>query len=81
MFTDPTKSNNETKFTDADIIDKKIEIPEVKDGPYNNLPVLTDGLLSIGSSPVFNNDECKTYKVIKVYSYRGVVSVDCVIYD
>ena len=62
MFTDTTKTTNETKFTNADIIDKKIEVPEVKDRPkieHNNSPVLTDGLLSIGSSPVFNSEECK----------------------
>jgi hypothetical protein len=29
----------------------------------------------------FDNEECITYKIIKVYSHRGVVSVDCVIYD
>jgi hypothetical protein len=29
----------------------------------------------------FDNDECITYKVIKVYSHRGAASVDRVIYD
>ena len=65
MFTDTTKTTkttNETKFTDADIIDKKIEVPQANNGPkieYSDSPVLTDGLLSIGSSPVFNSEECK----------------------
>jgi hypothetical protein len=64
MFTNTAKSNQEaeTAFTSADSIDKKIEIttpPNSASVEVSNSPKFIEGLLSIGSSPLFNEDECK----------------------
>ena len=63
MFTDPEKIEKAPQFTSTDLIDTHIEVPKVTssdpNNQRNNIPTLTDGLLSIASSPLFSPDECK----------------------
>jgi len=59
MFTDTNKSKPETEttFTSTEIVDQRIDVPETHRQP--NSPRISDGLLSIASSTLFNSEECK----------------------
>lgn len=63
MFTDPEKTEKTPQFTSPELIDTHIEVPKVSSSNPNNQevtsPTLTNGLLSIASSPLFSPNECK----------------------